>query len=369
MGLKREVSTLYANWRGDGVKMAANYFAFRALFKVHSRPLSWILSKWAPYPMMLEVEVSTACDLRCRQCELGTPSGWGQPAKLMPYDNFLHILDQFPRLVFMDLTGIGEPILNPRFLDMVREIKKRGIWIEGFDHFGRWDEKVTDFMLDVKFNRIQPSIDGATKETYEFIRRRGNFDVVCKNLHYLFQQKKERKCPLPTVDFHWIVMDHNEHEMVQFVRLVRELAGDQRAGLQFTEILREFPGIEAKKVPITAKHMAEVKAEARRQNIDVWFNRNSEGRPKADMRKCASYTMPFTFISGDVVPCCSQNEAGDRLGQIDRSMGNIFKQSFKEIWNGPRYAELRRKMRKGETPDYCHGCPVFESKQDRAARR
>lgn len=26
--------------------------------------------------------------------------------------------------------------------------------------------------------------------------------------------------------------------------------------------------------------------------------------------------------------------------------------------SGP-YAELRRKMRKGETPDYCEGCPVF----------
>lgn len=363
MSWQREVSTLYANLRGDGIGMAANYVAFRALFKVHSLPVSWLLSRWAPYPLMLEVEVSTACDLRCRQCELGTPSNWGQPPKLMPYDDFIRILDQFPRLIFLDLTGIGEPILNPRFLDMVREVKRRGIWIEGFDHFGRWDEKVTDFMLDVKFNRIQPSIDGATKETYEFIRRRANFDVVCKNLRYLFQQKKERRCLLPTVDFHYIVMDHNEHEMVPFVRLVRELADDQRVGLQFTEILREFPGIEAKKVPITEQRMAEVRAEARRQRVQVWFNRNSAGREKADMRQCSAYLMPFTFISGDVVPCCAMNEAGDRPGQINRSMGNVFHQPFRDIWHGPSYTELRRKMRRGETPEYCVGCPVYKAKK------
>jgi len=363
MNFAREMSTLWANWRGDGVRMAANYFAFRGLFKVHSRPLSWLISKWAPFPLMVEVEVSTACNLRCRHCEIGSEIDWGQPPKLMPYDSFLRILDQFPLLVFVDLTGIGEPILNPRFLDMVKEVKRRGIWIEGFDHFGLWDEKVTDFMLDVKFNRIQPSVDGATKETYEFIRERADFDVVCKNLRYLFQQKKERGCHLPTVDFHFIVMDHNEHELVQFVRLVRELAGDQRVGLQFTEVLREFPGIRAKKVPITERHMAEVRAEAKRQRIQVWFNRNSEGRPKADMRQCSAYLMPFTFISGDVVPCCAQNEAGNRPLQIQRAMGNIFQQSFRDIWKGGPYTELRRKMRRGETPDYCEECPVFKAKK------
>ena len=369
MSWKREGSTLYANWRGDGVKMAAKYAAFRYLFSVHSLPVAWLLNRLSPYPILLEIETSTACDLRCTMCELSLGhKRWGQPAKLMPYDDIVKVLDQFPALIWYDCTGIGEPLLHPRFLDMVGEAKRRGLYTECFDHMGNWDEDVTDFIIDHKLNRVQPSVDGATKETYESIRRGASFETMCHNIRYLFAEKKRRGTHLPIVDFHMIVQEANIHEMPDFVNLVRSLAGDQRVGIQFTEVLREIDGLDAKKVPIDEAWMRVVEERAKSLGVQVWFNRNSEGRPKADMRQCNAWHMPFITVEGFVYPCCAQNERGDRKWQNDRSMGNIFKQSFKEIWNGPRYTELRRKMRKGETPDFCEKCPVFESKEDRAAK-
>lgn len=365
MSIGREISTLRANYQGDGLGMALKYAAFRWMFSVHSRPVAWALNRLHPHPRLLEVEISTACDLRCTMCELSLGHKvWGQPAKVMTYDDIVRCLDEFPNLLWFDWTGIGEPLLHPRFLEIVTEVKRRGLYVECFDHFGRWDEEVTDRMLDVNLNRVQPSVDGATKETYESIRVGSDFDKVCNNLRYLFDQKEARKAPLPIVDFHYIVQEANIHEMPSFVRLARELAGRQRVGIQFTEILNEFPGIQAKKVPITEKWMRVVFEVARKHDVQVWFNRNSEGREKADMRKCNAWYMPFVFVTGDVVPCCAQNERGDRQWQIARSMGNIFDKSFKEIWNGPAYTELRRKIRCGETPDYCVGCPVFKAEKD-----
>lgn len=365
MSLSREWSTLYANWRGDGIGMAAKYAAFRWIFSVHWRPVSWLLNVLHPHPVILEVEISTACDLKCRFCELSLGhKRWGQPAKLMPYDDLMRTLDQFPNLIWFDWTGIGEPMLHPRFLDIMIEVKRRGLYVEAFDHMNGWDERVTDFMLDHKLNRIQPSMDGATKETYEYLRVGGNFDKVCHNLRYLFAEKRRRKSPLPIVDMHYIVNSDNEHEMADFVRLVRDLAGEQRAGIQFTEVLYEFEGIQTRKVPITERRIREVMAEGRKQGVQVWINRNAEGRTKADMRDCNAWHSPFIFVDGTVVPCCARNESGNRRWQVERAMGNIFQQSFKEIWNGKAYTELRRKMRKGETPDYCDGCPVFKAKKD-----
>lgn len=364
MSWKREASTLWSNLRGDGLGMALRYVAFRWQFSVHSLPVSWAMSRLAPYPVLLETEISTACDLKCQMCELSLGHKiWGQPAKLMPYEDIMKILDQFPRLIWWDWTGIGEPLLHPRFLDIVREVKRRRLYVECFDHFGRWGKEVTDFILDHKLNRVQPSIDGATKETYEGIRRGGNFDTVCNNLRYLFDEKRRRKSPLPIVDAHYIVQESNIHEMVPFVSLLRELAGDQRVGCQFTEVLREIDGLAAKKVPITGKHIAEVAAEGTRQNVQVWINRNAAGRVKADMRNCSSHWMPFVTVDGFVYPCCSQNERGDRKWQNDRAMGNVFQRHFREIWKGKPYTELRRKMRNGETPDYCEECPVFKARR------
>lgn len=365
MSLAREVSTLYANWRGDGPGMMLKYAAFRWVFSVHWRPVSWLVNVLHPYPILLETEISTACNLKCAMCELSLGhKRWGQPARLMPYEDVVKILDEFPHLIFWDFTGIGEPLLHPRFLDIVREVKRRGVYLECFDHFGLWDERITDFMLDHKLNRVQPSIDGATKETYESIRRGGNFDTVCHNLRYLFDEKRRRKSPLPIIDAHYIVQESNRHEMVPFVRLMRDLAGEQRVGIQFSEMLRNIEGLPAKKVSITGQHIAEVMAEGRRQKVQIWVNRNAEGRPKADMRDCSSWTMPFLTVDGFVYPCCSQNERGDRKWQNDRSMGNVFRQSFRDIWRGPRYTELRRKMRRGETPEYCRGCPVYVAKKE-----
>ena len=363
MSLAREFSTLYANWRGDGLGMAAKYAIFRALFSVHSRPVSWALNRWAPHPVLLEVEISTACDLSCVMCE-NPVAGWlgTQKKRLMSYEELVRTLDEFPHLIWLDITGIGEGLIHPRFLDMVGEIKRRGLYLELFDPFHRWGPDVTEFMLDVGLNRIQPSVDGATKKTYEAIRVGADFDVVCRNLHYLFTQKAARKSLLPIVDFHMIVQESNEHEMVPFVELVADLAQGQRVGIQYTEILHEFPGIRARKVPITADRITATKAAGRKYGVQVWHNRNSAGRPKADMRDCSAYLMPFLFVDGTVVPWCAQNERGDRKWQNDRAMGNVFQQSCRDIWNGPRYTELRRKMRKGETPEYCHSCPVFQAK-------
>lgn len=358
VSLSREVSTLYANFRGAGIGMAAKYAVFRALFSVHNRPVAWALNRLHPYPILLEVEISTACDLRCTMCENPVRT-WGAKKQLMAYEDLVRVLDEFPNLIWIDITGIGEGLVHPRFLDMVGEIKRRGLYLELFDPFHRWTPSVTDFMLDVGLNRIQPSVDGATTRTYEAIRIGAEFRVVCDNLRYLFREKARRKSPLPIVDFHYIVQESNEHEMVAFVDLVRDLASGQRVGIQFTEILREFPGIQAKKVPITEQRMAEVFARARQEGVQVWFNRNSEGRHKADMRQCNAWYMPFIFVDGTVVPCCAQNEIGDRPWQVARSMGNVFQRPFREIWKGKQYSGLRRKMRQGETPDYCEGCPVF----------
>src|SRR3990167_9529135 len=66
--IQREFSTLWANFHDQGWGMAAKYAAFRWQFSVHSRPVSWLINRLHPYPTMLEVEISTACDLRCTMC-------------------------------------------------------------------------------------------------------------------------------------------------------------------------------------------------------------------------------------------------------------------------------------------------------------
>ena len=70
--------------------------------------------------------------------------------------------------------------------------------------------------------------------------------------------------------------------------------------------------------------------------------------------------MPYITVTGHVFPCCAMNEQNERRKQKELAMGNVFETSFKEIWNNRRYKNLRKKIRSGEFPPYCVGCPIYE---------
>ena len=74
-------------------------------------------------------------------------------------------------------------------------------------------------------------------------------------------------------------------------------------------------------------------------------------RPCRDIfYKCA------ILVDGTVVPCCS-----DIQGRLP--LGNILHQSFKEIWQGQQYANLRQQHLKNtiQEKSICHNCPFRRS--------
>lgn len=353
--VKRELRTLWWNLREQGIGMARNYAAFRSLFGVHSRPVAWLLNRFHPYPPYVEVEITTACDLRCIQCE---HTYWKEPSTMMSYRQLVHILDQFPKLRWIDITGIGEGILHPDFLKMVAEIKRRGIYLELYDAFHRWDRDVSRFMVGAGLNRIQPSIDGCTRETYESIRVRAHWDEVYRNLWDFHREKDRQDKRLPEVSYHFIVQTANQHEMVDYVTMIRELAGLQAVGVQFTELLYEYPEIRGQKYTVPDAQREEVNARAKELSVEVRWNRRM-GTEKTDARRCTLWGMPFIFVDGSVIRCCTSNEHNARARQRANALGNIFEEPFPDIWTGARYRTLRKNLRCGVLDEGCRDCPSF----------
>jgi radical SAM protein with 4Fe4S-binding SPASM domain len=80
---------------------------------------------------------------------------------------------------------------------------------------------------------------------------------------------------------------------------------------------------------------------------------------KPPVTRCIEWSMPFIFVTGHVIPCCSGNEAGKRDFQKQTALGNIFEQSFKEIWYGEKYKKFRRMLREGKVPVQCKNCCLY----------
>ncbi|MEW6041901.1 MAG: SPASM domain-containing protein, partial [Elusimicrobiota bacterium] len=212
-----------------------------------------------------------------------------------------------------------------------------------------------------KLDRIIASIDGATKQTYEKIRVGSNFDVVIANLKYLIRLKKEKKSFFPRIDMHYIISKYNYLEAPKFVELVHSLGANEINELRFTRTLHNYPEISNLYIEVPQEIISEVEEKSLKLGVNmVWGSDIPTNKPPAS--ECVAWIMPFIFVTGHVIPCCAENEKNDREFQKKYSMGNIFEQTFKEIWYGEKYTKFRKELFSGKIPVQCITCPVFNTR-------
>lgn len=344
--------------RKKGFRYTFNYVYFSLVFGTKNPFLIKLLYWLEPYPSFLEVEVTTRCPLKCIICER---TYWQEPNRDMSLQEFKGIIDQFPGLKWMGLTGIGESFANKDFLDMLRYVKGKNIFVELYDNFFLIDERIGREIIKMGVDKFFISLDAATKETYEKIRVGSDFGKVLDHLRAFFRVKKELKAHFPEVSFHYIVNSLNLGEIPQYIELVRSLVPEGRPTVQFTRMLHSFPEVKNLFVEIPENIIRQTEKKASVLGINVDWSADVPGA-KPLVSKCTEWLMPFIFANGDVIPCCAENEAGNREFQKKTAMGNIFQQSFKEIWRGERYKNLRRALRAGQVPAACSKCPIYRLK-------
>jgi radical SAM protein with 4Fe4S-binding SPASM domain len=277
----------------------------------------------------------------------------------MSFEQFKYIVDQFPRLAWIGMTGIGESFLNPDFMKMLRYIKSKSVTVELYDNFNFTTKDMIKELVDLGVERIYISLDAATKKTYEKIRVNGNFDRVIENVKTLFEYKRKKKSKYPNkIDFHYIVSKTNLNELTKFIELVDSF-GSENSEILFTRVLHSFKEIEELFVEIPKNVISDAEKKAKELGIKIVWG-GDVPLTKPSIKNCTAWMMPFIFVTGHVIPCCAGNEANEREFQKKYAMGNIFEKSFKEIWNGEKYRELRKMIREGKVPTVCKSCTIYE---------
>ena len=118
---------------------------------------------------------------------------------------------QLSRIV--SLNGMGEPFISPYISDQI-------------DYYASLENQiVTNTNLSILNDRIiaqirsyflwlEISIDGASRKSYEQIRKNLKFDTVMKNLQWL-----KTECPTVRKHIAMVVMRQNVHEMPKMVEI------------------------------------------------------------------------------------------------------------------------------------------------------
>src|SRR3954470_9653734 len=185
-----------------------------------------------PLPGHLQVEVSGACNLRCRMCLVRYAPAVGRREGALAYEDFLALVDSLPNLRRLTLQGLGEPLLSPHLLEMIRYAAARGVHV-GFNTNGvLLTRGVSRSLVAAGTSHVHVSLDGATAATYEDVRhgtglapRPGQFERVVANLGALLAARGTARRPRVIVVF--VAMRRNVGELEALVDLAAGLGVDE----------------------------------------------------------------------------------------------------------------------------------------------
>lgn len=319
-----------------------------------------------PLPDFVQIEPVGQCNLRCRMCPIAYRGEGerGAPPAFMPFATFCAILEQFPTLRELQLQGMGEPYLHPRFLDMVRFAAARGIEVSTNTNLTALSERRAEECVTSGLRRLCVSLDAADPAAYEYIRVGSRFARVARNLERLAQAKRRLERSDPAIWLVAVAMRRNLGELPALVRLahhhdvavvsVQHLAHDFSEGTLPDKYrpMREFVDRES----LLGEDPARV-ARVFQEAHDTAAGLGVELRLPKIERKPRGCDWPwrgaYVAYSGHAMPCC-MIATPDRL-----NFGNMAEQGVARVWSNDAYRRFREQLASDDPPEICKGCAIY----------
>ena len=174
----------------------------------------------------IRLEAATICQLACPSCP--TTQGVVKAqigAGFLRFEQFRRIVDDNPRISEIELSNWGEIFLNPDIERIIEYAYRRNVALSAWNgaNLNHVRDSVLEAMVRCKFRVVTCSIDGATRETYEIYRRKGDLARVLDNIRKLNAYKTRWRSRYPKLLWQMIVFGHNQHEIAAARSLAREL--------------------------------------------------------------------------------------------------------------------------------------------------
>jgi radical SAM protein with 4Fe4S-binding SPASM domain len=322
-----------------------------------------------PLPRFVQIEPVGQCNLACRMCPvtLREDGGPGKPPAFMPFETFASLIDQFPDLTELHLQGLGEPLLHPRFFDMVAYAAARGIEVSTNTNLTALSPRRAEQAVRSGLARMHMSLDAADPAAYEYIRVGARFDRVLRNLEMLVDAKRRCGALFPELRLVAVLMRRTLDGLPELVRFAHQqgvaVLSVQHLAHDFTEStlpekyapMREFVDAESV-LQIDASQVAGVFEQASALAIELGVELrlpriSNERMPK---RGCDwPWRGAYVAYSGQAMPCCMV-ATPDRV-----NFGNMAREGVERIWDNDAYNDFRGRLASDTPPEICSGCAVY----------
>jgi len=291
------------------------------------------------YPVYMEISPAGSCNHRCVYCALD----------FMEYRPvFLDTVVLKKRLVEMSKLGVksvmyageGEPFLHKDISEIISCTKKAGIDVAVTTNAVLWSKELIDKTL-ANLTWLKVSINAGNKGTYSRIHRTSpeDFARVMKNMTYAARLRKDKgyKCAL---GMQIVLLPENRKEVVLLAKKAKAIGMDYLVVKPYSQHplskVKKYADIKYSDYLGLAKDLAKLNDKSfnaifRMHTMKKWDEHNR------NYKHCLA--LPFwAYIDASAnLWACSIY-----LTKKKFCLGNIYKNSFKDIWESKKHLNLVR---------------------------
>ena len=298
-------------------------------------------------PLFVDVDLTKRCNLQCLGCRYHSAN-----LKLKTVDDTIQdismdliqkLVVELPRLGTQRviLCGTGEPLLHPRFAEIISKFVRSGLEVYLFTNGLLLDSEKSSALIESGLKRLVISLWATSPETYAQCHpgtNPDNYIKIIKNMKRFKQLKEEMASDTPQVYINHVCNVYTYKNIEHKIDLAHETGssgifftpfdpqGDiaKTAALsdeQIDAVFSQFPTATKKMAALGIKH-----------NVDRIFTRNRFNQNVSQKTPCyiGRYQTRIR-ADGAVMPCCYCNII----------LGDFNKKSLKDIWNDHPYKDFR----------------------------
>jgi radical SAM protein with 4Fe4S-binding SPASM domain len=285
------------------------------------------------YPVISGIESTNACGMQCRMCPR---SHMKRSVGFISLELFEKIASQMKYNKIVSLHHFGDPLLHPQIGELINILHKYNIQASFSTNPQMLNDKNIAAILDSQLDRLNISLDGATKETYESLRGGiANYELALEGINRLLKEKLRRKSDKPYILISMIEMKDTEKEVSEF---------------------------KSRWTPESGINEVQIKPFICWDGTDKDINKmaddshlNKSFKKKQDYPCFWPYSRLVILWNGLIVPCCYCYDYQVILGDLN-------KQTIEEVWNSKTMQNFRKMQIDNNFPEG-HLCKLCHEKE------
>ncbi|SFQ24095.1 radical SAM additional 4Fe4S-binding SPASM domain-containing protein [Lachnospiraceae bacterium XBB1006] len=286
------------------------------------------------YPIELEVGLTNACNHRCIFCAVDYT---GYQAIMADGELYKRRLEEFAEKGVKSIiyAGEGEPLLHRDAPEIINRTKSLGIDAAMSTNGVLLTPEVSKDCLK-SLTWIRFSTAAITEATYEKIHqcKAGDLQKVLQHMEAAVRVKKDQNLKT-TLGVQMLLLPDNKDEVVKMAKEMKRIGVDYFTVKPFSQHPQSGNILQ-----VNYQEMLGVQQEIKElqtEEFKIYFRAHSMEKLVCERGYKQCLALPFmVYIDahGNLWPCIVF------MGKEELSYGNIYKNTFAEIWEGERRAKL-----------------------------